>query len=76
MRIDRPDTSYRTVSLTFPLTFEIASQARVEQEVASPTWVNVVYPPGHPGDPVCRKPGFGLCARVQKSVDRGAALCR
>lgn len=45
MRIDRPDTSYRTVSLTFPLTFEIASQARVEQEVASPTWVNVVYPP-------------------------------
>ena len=44
MRIERVDTVYRRIYPYFPLSFEIPSQAAFERDVASPSWVNIVYP--------------------------------
>mgnify|MGYP006965970774 CR=1 FL=1 len=41
MRIERVDTVYRRIYPYFPLSFEIPSQAAFEQDVASPSWVNI-----------------------------------
>ena len=44
MRIECVDTVYRRLYPYFPLSFEIPSQAAFERDVASPSWVNIVYP--------------------------------
>ena len=44
MRIECVDTVYRRIYTYFPLSFEIPSQAAFERDVASPSWVNIVYP--------------------------------
>ncbi len=43
MRMERMDTLYRPFSPSFPLTFEVPSQVRVEQEESAPTWINLAY---------------------------------
>ncbi|MCD8288205.1 MAG: hypothetical protein LUC18_05125 [Porphyromonadaceae bacterium] len=43
MRMERMDTLYRPFSSSFPLTFEVPSQVRVEQEESAPAWINLAY---------------------------------
>ncbi len=43
-RIDRLDTSYMAISIDYPVTFEISSLARCEQDVARTEWLNIAYP--------------------------------